>query len=79
MEALPPSMTPHETVISEHPQAFLSYAKSMTRDPSRTHPMFFTDSRVVKAPSGVVVGDGVGRGYVFEEASNIRKAGSAKL
>ena len=41
--------------------------------------MFFTDCRVVKAPSGVLVGDGIGRGYVFEEGTSARKEGGAKL
>lgn len=79
MEALPPSRTPRGTANPEQSQAFLNYAKSMMRDPSKTHPMFFTNSRVVKAPTGVLVGEGVGRGYVFEEGSSLRKEGSAKL
>jgi len=40
--------------------------------------MFFTD-RVVRAPSGVLVGEGVGRGYVFEENAHGKREGKLKL
>lgn len=55
---------------------FMELQRKMERDPARRHPMFFTDL-VKRAPNGVDVGDGIGRGYVFEEEKR-RDIGEAR-
>jgi len=49
--------------------------KKMERDPATRHPMFFVDRVVRKAPNGVVVGEGVGRGYIFEDERRKEREG----
>ena len=53
----------------------MALQKQMSRDPALRHPMFFTDRVVRKAPNGVVVGEGVGRGYIFEEERGVKEGG----
>ncbi|PBP21857.1 hypothetical protein BUE80_DR007296 [Diplocarpon rosae] len=73
MEAMPPfSSTPrnqHEPVLTQS-----------TLDPSKRHPVFFTQ-RLKKAPAGASVGSGwsspVAAGYVFDNGG--RRVGGVKL
>jgi len=79
IEALPPnstsssptSLSSASTTICEgnlerQVKEFMELQRKRERDPARTHPMFFTDL-VKRAPNGVLVGEGIGSGYVFEE------------